>query len=72
MEFEAAAATLLGGPLREGKGGIGGTVFGVLLITILKNGLNVSGVPSLYQNAIIGMIILMSIVIDALARRAKS
>jgi len=72
-EFEAVAATLLGGTsLREGKGGIGGTVFGVLLITILKNGLNVSGVPSLYQNAIIGMIILMSIVIDALARRAKS
>jgi len=72
-EFEAVAATLLGGTsLREGKGGIGGTIFGVLLITILKNGLNISGVPSLYQNAIIGLIILMSIVIDALARRMKS
>jgi len=72
-EFEAVAATLLGGTsLREGRGGVSGTIFGVLLITILKNGINVAGVPSLYQNAIIGLIILASIVIDATVRRMRN
>ncbi|MDR2478221.1 MAG: ABC transporter permease [Treponema sp.] len=71
-EFHAVAATLLGGTsLREGRGGIVGTIFGVFMIRILQNGLNVSGVSTLYQNAIIGFIVLMAIVIDALLRRAK-
>ena len=72
-EFEAVAATLLGGTsLREGKGGIVGTIFGVLLLTVLRNGLNVSGVSAMYQNAIIGTIVMMAIVIDALVRRART
>jgi ribose transport system permease protein len=71
-EFHAVAATLLGGTsLREGRGGIAGTIFGVFMIRVLQNGLNVSGVSTLYQNAIIGFIVLMAIVIDALLRRAK-
>ena len=68
-EFQAVAATLLGGTsLREGKGGVTGTIFGVLLIQIIKNGLNVVGVQSIYQNAIIGSIVLAAIIIDAVVR----
>jgi ribose transport system permease protein len=71
-EFHAVAATLLGGTsLREGRGGIAGTIFGVFMIRVLQNGLNVSGISTLYQNAIIGFIVLMAIVVDALLRRAK-
>lgn len=72
-EFQAVAATLLGGSsLREGKGGVTGTIFGVLLIQIIKNGLNVIGVQSIMQNAIIGSIVLAAIIIDAVVRiRAK-
>lgn len=71
-EFEAVAAVLLGGTsMREGKGGITGTIFGVLLITIIKNGLNLVGLFSIYQNAVIGVIILAAIVIDNVARRLK-
>ena len=71
-EFEAVAAVLLGGTsMREGKGGITGTIFGVLLITIIKNGLNLVGLFSIYQNAVIGIIILAAIVIDNVARRLK-
>ena len=69
-EFDAVAATLLGGTsMREGKGGVIGTIFGVLLIKMLQNGLNVAGVNTLYQNAIIGSIVLLAIVFDAVARR---
>ncbi len=71
-EFEAVAAVLLGGSsMREGKGGLVGTIFGVLLIAILKNGLNVISIRSIYQNAIIGIIILAAIVIDNTIRRFK-
>lgn len=72
-KFQAVAATLLGGSsLREGKGGVTGTIFGVLLIQIIKNGLNVIGVQSIMQNAIIGSIVLAAIIIDAVVRiRAK-
>ena len=68
-EFQAVAATLLGGTsLREGKGGVTGTIFGVLLITIVKNGLNIIGIRSIYQNAIIGSIVLTAIIVDAIIR----
>ena len=72
-EFQALTSTLLGGSsLREGKGGVTGTIFGVLLIQIIKNGLNVIGVQSIMQNAIIGSIVLAAIIIDAVVRiRAK-
>lgn len=68
-EFQAVAATLLGGTsMREGKGGVTGTIFGVLLITMIKNGLNVIGVQSIYQNATVGTVVLGAIIIDALVR----
>lgn len=71
-EFQAVAATLLGGTsFKEGKGGLGGTILGVLLITILKNGLNLVHLSSIYQNAIMGIIILAAIVIDSTIRRLK-
>ena len=73
MEFNAIAAVLLGGTsMREGKGGLFGTIFGVLLIYCLKNGLNLSGLPSIYHNAILGSVVLIAIVVDALINRAAS
>lgn len=72
-EFEAVAATILGGTsFTEGKGGIEGTVLGVLFLNMLRNGLNISGVSAMYQNAIIGIIVLCAIVMDALMRRNRS
>lgn len=72
-EFQAVAAALLGGTsFKEGKGGLGGTILGVLLISMLKNGLNLIKLPSIYQSAIIGIIILAAIVIDSTIRRMKS
>jgi ribose transport system permease protein len=72
-EFQAVAATLLGGTsFKEGKGGLGGTILGVLLITMLKNGLNLIHLPSIYQNAIIGIVILAAIVVDSMIRRMKA
>lgn len=62
-EFEAIAATILGGTsLNIGKGDVKGTILGVTLLTIIRSGLNVIRIPSLWQPAIIGTVIILAIV----------
>ena len=71
-EFDAIAATILGGTsFARGKGGIGGTVLGVLVIGVTRNGLNVIGVPSLWQPALTGTIIILAIVFEVILSRWK-
>ncbi|MGE5613899.1 MAG: ABC transporter permease [Bacillota bacterium] len=62
-EFEAIAAAILGGTsLRIGKGDVKGTIVGVTLLTVIRSGLNVARIPSLWQPAILGIVIIMAIV----------
>ena len=71
-EFDAIAAAILGGTsFARGKGGIGGTVLGVLVIGVTRNGLNVTGVPSLWQPALTGTIIILAIVFEVVLSRWK-
>jgi len=71
-EFDAIAAAILGGTsFVRGKGGIGGTVLGVLVIGVTRNGLNVTGVPSLWQPALTGTIIILAIVFEVILSRWK-
>ena len=69
-EFDAIAATVLGGTsFEEGRGGIAGTVAGVALIAVLRNGLNVIGLATAWQAAVIGTIIIVAIVFDVVLKR---
>lgn len=69
-DFDAIGATIIGGTsFREGKGGISKTVLGVLLISILRNGLNVAGVPNMYQFALIGLVVIITIILDVQFRQ---
>ena len=62
-EFDAITATILGGTsFQKGKGDVSGTIIGVLLITVLRNGLNVISTPSMLQPALIGTILIIAIV----------
>lgn len=62
-EFEAIAATILGGTsLNIGRGDVKGTIVGVALLTVIRSGLNVIRIPSLWQPAIIGAVIIIAIV----------
>ena len=61
-EFDAIAATILGGTsFTKGKGDVSGTVLGVLLITVLRNGMNVVGTPTIWQPALTGTSIIFAI-----------
>ncbi len=69
-EFDAIAATILGGTsFEKGNGSMGGTVLGVLLIAVLRNGLNVIGVGAMWQPALIGLVIIAAIVFDVLLKQ---
>ncbi len=66
MEFDAIAAVIVGGTSFErGKGGVGGTLVGVLTIGVVKNGLDLLGLPSSLQVASIGVLVIIALVIDS-------
>jgi ribose transport system permease protein len=70
LELQAIAAAVVGGiALTGGKGTIGGVVLGVLVLTILQNGLDITNVSSYTQQIIIGVVILIAIVVDRLRER---
>lgn len=72
FEFNTIAAALLGGTsMIEGRGSIIGTVFGVLLIQILRYSLVLQKISSIYQTAIIGIVVLIAVIVDASAKRKQ-
>jgi ribose transport system permease protein len=69
VALQAIAAVLLGGTsLIGGSGSITGTVFGVLFIGILQNGLNMAGVESSWQYIVTGVVLLLAVLGDRLGR----
>ncbi len=69
-ELDAIAAVVIGGAsLSGGIGGIGGTMVGVLIIGVLHNGLNLTGVSPFIQQVVIGVVIALAVSSDTLRRR---
>lgn len=65
-EMDAIAACVLGGvSMAGGRGRISGTIFGVMIIGVVSNGLNLMGVSSFWQLLVKGLIILIAVLIDA-------
>lgn len=65
-EMEAIAASVLGGVSNTGgEGSIGNTIIGALIMGVLRNGLNLCGVNSYWQNVIIGIILVAACAMEA-------
>ncbi|NLE19493.1 MAG: ABC transporter permease [Clostridiales bacterium] len=63
-EIEVIAAVVVGGTaMSGGKGNIWGTVFGVLVLGIISNALNILGVSPHYQYIISGLLIVFAVVV---------
>lgn len=61
-ELDVIAAVVLGGTtLSGGNGSITGSVLGAILLTILSNGLQLLGINTFIQEAIIGVIIIVGL-----------
>ena len=66
-ELFAIAAVVIGGAsLFGGRGSIGGTAVGVLLLMTLEIGLNIAGIPAFYRYIATGAILIAAVVIDQL------
>ena len=72
-ELDAIAATVIGGTsLMGGEGKIAGTLVGALIISVLRNGLNLLDVSSYVQQTVIGSVIIIAVFLDmALKRRQR-
>ncbi|MGF6768090.1 ribose/xylose/arabinose/galactoside ABC-type transport system permease subunit [Paraburkholderia sp. GAS199] len=72
-ELNAIAAAVIGGiSLSGGRGSIKGTCFGILIIGIMDNGLNIMNVSPFYQNIVKGGIIICAVFIDVIVNKKSS
>lgn len=68
-ELDAIAAVVIGGTsLSGGTGGIVGTLIGVLIIGVLRNGLNLLSVSPFLQAVIIGLVIVLAVAAETFKR----
>ena len=64
-ELYAIAAAVLGGcSLRGGEGSILGIVLGTVLLQVLQNLVNILGIPSSLNFAVMGAVILLGVIAD--------
>lgn len=72
-ELDTIAAVVIGGTsLSGGAGGVGGTMIGVLIIGVLRNGLNLLNVSPFLQQVIIGVVIVLAVGAEALRNRRQA
>ncbi len=70
MELDVIAAVVLGGTsIMGGRGTIPGTILGLVLIQLLKNGLSLSGVKGDATIVVIGSVLILSILINNFLQR---
>ena len=70
-EFLTTIAVLGGVSIKGGEGTIGGVVLSIVIITMLYNGMDVSGIQPIWQLGILGVILVGSVLLNQvlLARR---
>ncbi|MCL2222009.1 MAG: ABC transporter permease [Oscillospiraceae bacterium] len=73
FELFAIAATVLSGTsLYGGVGSVGRAMFGVAIIAVINNGMNLLQVHSHWQRIVIGLIILFAVALDMWQKKKKS
>jgi ribose transport system permease protein len=72
-ELRVVSAVVIGGAsLSGGEGTILGAFFGVMLMNLISNGLNLLGINVYWQNIVIGAVLIIAVAADSLSRRNKS
>ncbi len=72
-EMIIIAACVVGGcRLTGGHGSVGGTILGVLLITLVENNLNMLGVPTSWQTFAVGMVLLLGAILSSVQAKRIS
>jgi fructose transport system permease protein len=70
--LESITAVVLGGTsLMGGRGNILGTLVGAMIVGVFRNGLQLMGIPSVYQVLITGILVILAVSVDQLSHRGK-
>jgi ribose/xylose/arabinose/galactoside ABC-type transport system permease subunit len=73
MELDAITAVVMGGTLMSGgKLSLSGTGIAVLILGAIRNGLTIISVSSFYQQFIIGLILLASVLFSEIREKQKT
>lgn len=72
MELDAIAAVIIGGAsFFGGRGTVIGVLAGVLIMGLLRNGLNINNVSPFWQMVLIGCVIIFAVWVDVIRRQAS-
>ena len=72
-EMIIIAACVVGGcRLTGGHGNVGGTVLGVLLITLVQNNLNMLGIPTCWQTFAVGLVLLLGAIMTSIQAKRQA
>ena len=67
MELQAIGAVVIGGTaINGGKGGVIGTLLGVILLSMISNAINMLRISAYYQDIVYALVILIALAITAL------
>lgn len=70
FDWDSVAAVVIGGAvLTGGRGGIGGTIAGVLIIVMIDNAMTLQNVSSFWQSTVKGVIVLIAVIIAAVTAK---
>jgi ribose transport system permease protein len=73
LELQSIAAVVVGGvALTGGSGNMLQAFYGVLVLGLLSNAMNMGGVSSFLQVLIVGMVILLAVIVDRLRSRQST
>ena len=68
--LDSITAVVLGGTsLFGGRGMVLGTLIGVLIVGVFRNGLTLMGVPSVFQILITGILVILAVTVDQLTKK---
>jgi fructose transport system permease protein len=71
--LDSITAVVIGGTsLFGGRGLVVGTLFGALIVGVLRNGLTLSGVDVLWQDFAVGVLIIAAVAIDQWIRKVRA
>ncbi|MDA0725776.1 MAG: ABC transporter permease, partial [Verrucomicrobia bacterium] len=72
LELQVIAAVVVGGTsLAGGQGRIFGTLIGALIIGVIRNGMNLTGVEAHMQSVVYGIVILIAVLVDQLKSKVR-